>query len=86
MRLRQVEKALDHPDYIFELKHDGFLAVTYLQNGECKILSRNLNNLRFTSLKEALAKLPVQKQIGVPGNAHSLGYEHVRRLPCGDHC
>ena len=56
MRLRQVEKPFDHPDYIFELKHDGFRAVAYLQNDECKILSRNLNDLRFASLKEALAK------------------------------
>src|SRR6516225_1734502 len=63
MRLRQVEKAFDHPDYIFELKHDGFRAVVYLQKGECKILSRNLNDLRFASLKEALAKLPVQNAI-----------------------
>jgi bifunctional non-homologous end joining protein LigD len=63
MRLRQVEKAFDHPDYIFELKHDGFRAVVYLQNGECKILSRNLNDMRFASLKEALAKLPVQNAI-----------------------
>ena len=39
MRLRQVEKALDHPDYIFELKRGGFRAIGYLQNGECKILS-----------------------------------------------
>jgi bifunctional non-homologous end joining protein LigD len=63
MRLRQVEKAFDDADYIFELKHDGFRAVVYLQNGECKILSRNLNNLRFTLLKEVLAKLPVQYAI-----------------------
>jgi bifunctional non-homologous end joining protein LigD len=63
MRLRQVEKAFDNPDYIFELKHDGFRAVAYLQNGECKILSRNLNHLRFGSLKEALAKLPVENAI-----------------------
>jgi len=63
MRLRQVEKPFDHPDYIFELKHDGFRAVAYLQNDECKILSRNLNDLRFASLKEALAKLPVQNAI-----------------------
>ena len=63
MRLRQVERAFDHPDYIFELKHDGFRAVAYVQNDECKILSRNLNDLRFASLKEALAKLPVQNAI-----------------------
>jgi hypothetical protein len=34
MRLRQVEKAFD-PDYTFELKHDGFRAVAFVQNGDC---------------------------------------------------
>ena len=42
MRLGQVEKAFDHADYIFELKHDGFRAVAYLYNGECKLISRNM--------------------------------------------
>src|SRR6516164_3422262 len=63
MRLSLVREPFDHPDYIFELKHDGFRGVAYLQHGECKILSRNLNHLRFASLKEALAKLPVQNAI-----------------------
>ena len=58
MRLRLVKEPFDHPDYIFELKHDGFRAVTYVQNGECKILSRNSNQLRFKSLRANLAKLP----------------------------
>jgi len=31
MRLRRVKEPFDHPDYIFELKHDGFRAVAYLQ-------------------------------------------------------
>ena len=59
MRLRLVGKPFDHPDYIFELKHDGFRAVAYMQNGECKLISRNLNN----SLKKELAKLPVGNAI-----------------------
>ena len=63
MRLRLVGKPFDHPDYIFELKHDGFRAVAYMQNGECKLISRNLNNLRFNSLKKELAKLPVGNAI-----------------------
>ena len=58
MRLRLVKEPFDHPDYIFELKHDGFRAVVYIQNGECKILSRNSNQLRFKSLRANLAKLP----------------------------
>ena len=45
MRLRLVREPFDHPDYIFELKHDGFRAVAYLQNGECKLISRNLKPL-----------------------------------------
>ena len=45
MRLRLVREPFDHPDYIFELKHDGFRAVAYLQNGESKLVSRNQSNL-----------------------------------------
>ena len=63
MRLRLVREPFDHPDYIFELKHDGFRAVAYLQTRECKIISRNQRNLGFESLKKALAKLPVQTAI-----------------------
>ena len=37
MRLRLVKKPFDNPDYIFELKHDGFRAVVCIQNGECKL-------------------------------------------------
>jgi bifunctional non-homologous end joining protein LigD len=63
MRLRLVKEPFDHPDYIFELKHDGFRAVVYVQNSECKILSRNSNQLRFKSLRENLARLQVQDAI-----------------------
>jgi len=41
MRLRLVRGPFDHPDYIFELKHDGFRAIAYLENGECKLVSRS---------------------------------------------
>ena len=63
MRLRLIKEPFDHPDYIFELKHDGFRAVAYLQNGECKLISRKLKNLRFQSLRTVVAKLAVQSAI-----------------------
>jgi len=63
MRLRRVHVAFDDPDYLFELKHDGFRAIVYVENGECRIVSRNLKNLRFDSLKKALAELPVRNAI-----------------------
>lgn len=53
----------DHPDYIFELKHDGFRAVAYIEDGECKIVSRNMKTLRFQSLSKDLAKLRVRSAI-----------------------
>ena len=58
-----MREPFDHPDYIFELKHDGFRAIAYLQNGESKLVSRNQRNLGFESLKKALATLPVQTAI-----------------------
>jgi hypothetical protein len=30
MRLRLVKQAFDHPDYIFELKHEGFRALVHI--------------------------------------------------------
>ena len=63
MRLRLVREPFDHPDYIFELKHDGFRAVAYLQHGESKLVSRNQRNLGFAAFKRPLAKLPVENAI-----------------------
>jgi len=63
MRLRLVREPFDHPDYIFELKHDGFRAIAYLQHGESKLVSRNQRNLGFEALKRLLAKLPIENAI-----------------------
>ena len=64
MRLRLVREPFDHPDYIFELKHDGFRALAYIDAGECKLISRNLNRFKsFESLKKSLDKFPVQNAI-----------------------
>lgn len=39
--LQSRKQAFDHPDWLFELKYDGFRALAYLQDGECKLVSRN---------------------------------------------
>jgi bifunctional non-homologous end joining protein LigD len=46
MRLQRVAKPFDNPDYIFELKHDGFRAIAYIDDGKCKLVSRNANHSR----------------------------------------
>jgi bifunctional non-homologous end joining protein LigD len=46
-----------------ELKHDGFRALSYIQNHGCKLIPRNQNNLRFTSLKKTLEEFPIDDAI-----------------------
>jgi bifunctional non-homologous end joining protein LigD len=79
MRLRLVKEPFDHPDYIFELKHDGFRAVTYIQNGECKILSRNSRVLRFPSLSKNLSSLRVEDAI-IDGEIISMDANGISRF------
>ena len=34
-------RPFDRSDYLFELKYDGFRAMSYFQNGKCELVSRN---------------------------------------------
>ena len=64
MRLSRIAKPFDDPDYVFELKHDGFRALAYIDAAECKLVSRNLIHFKsFASLKESLGKMLVQNAI-----------------------
>jgi ATP-dependent DNA ligase len=45
MRLRLVKEPFDHPDYIFELKDDGFRAVTYGKDLFDEICRRDLEGI-----------------------------------------
>ncbi len=63
MRLR-IAKPFNDPDYIFELKHDGFRALAYVEEGTCRLVSRNSNLFKsFEALKQSLGKLRVQNAI-----------------------
>lgn len=54
----------DHPDWVFELKHDGFRALAYITEDGCRLVSRR-NNIfrRFPLLNESLGNLPVKSAI-----------------------
>ena len=41
MRLMQRPKPFDHQDWIFEIKYDGFRALAHIENGGCRLVSRN---------------------------------------------
>jgi bifunctional non-homologous end joining protein LigD len=58
MTLSRVAEPFDHSDRIFELKHDGFRSLAYLENGQCRLVSRpRIEYKRFDVLRKSLAHL-----------------------------
>ena len=47
----------DHPDWLYEIKHDGFRALAVVEEGRCRFFSRNKHRLTgFRDLAEAIVK------------------------------
>jgi bifunctional non-homologous end joining protein LigD len=48
------EKPFDDPNWLFEIKWDGYRAVSFLENGAVRLVSRNQNDLtpRYPELRE----------------------------------
>src|SRR6266478_862026 len=64
MRLSRILAPFDNPDFVFELKHDGFRSLAYITDGRCSLVSWRTNYYqRFDSLKAALANLQVTDAI-----------------------
>ena len=48
-------RPFSHPDWIYEIKWDGFRSLAYLDDGHCKLVSRNGNEFKsFAALNLAL--------------------------------
>jgi bifunctional non-homologous end joining protein LigD len=49
-----VEKPFDNPEWLFEIKWDGYRAVSFIQDGKVRLVSRNQNDLtaEFPELHE----------------------------------
>jgi bifunctional non-homologous end joining protein LigD len=60
----RIAAPFDHDDFLFELKHDGFRAVAYIENGDCRLISRKqIQYKSFAGLSKALAGLRVKDAI-----------------------
>jgi bifunctional non-homologous end joining protein LigD len=60
----RIAAPFDHQDWFFELKHDGFRALAYVENGSCRLISRKqIQYKSFATLCTALATLPVRDAI-----------------------
>jgi bifunctional non-homologous end joining protein LigD len=57
MPLARLQAPFDHPDWLFELKYDGFRALAYVDNGGVQLVSRKGNVYKpFANLCAALAQ------------------------------
>jgi len=81
MTLTRIAAPFDHPDFVFELKYDGFRCLTYISESHCDLVSSRSSNQykSFDSLKTALAKLKVKNAI-VDGEIVCLDSEGRSRL------
>src|ERR1700693_1399207 len=64
MTLSPRAQPFDDPDWLFELKHDGFRSLAYVEDGNCRLVSRRRNTYKsFEILRNALAGLKAQNAI-----------------------
>jgi bifunctional non-homologous end joining protein LigD len=55
MPLSRKPAPVDHPEWVFELKYDGFRSLAIIQNGRCELISRNGHPFNsFDSLRRHL--------------------------------
>lgn len=54
MLAESIEKPFDDPDWLFEIKWDGYRAIAFIENGRVRLVSRNQNELtaRYPELKD----------------------------------
>jgi bifunctional non-homologous end joining protein LigD len=55
MPLSRKPAPFDHPEWIFELKYDGFRSLAVIHDGRCELISRNGHPFSFDSLRKDLA-------------------------------
>jgi ATP-dependent DNA ligase len=77
--LASLHAPFDHPDWIFELRYDGFRALAYIDNGQCRLVSRRGTAYKsFSNLCSAIASAIPQAVLD--GEIVHLGSDGKPRL------
>jgi bifunctional non-homologous end joining protein LigD len=71
-KLARSLQPFDDKDWLFELKHDGFRSLAYLENGHCRLVSRRRNTYKSLVLREALSGLRAQSAIWTERSSPSI--------------
>jgi bifunctional non-homologous end joining protein LigD len=73
MPLIRVAEPFDHPDWIFELKHDGFRALAHVDAGRCSLVSRRRHVYKqFAELQGAIGQTVHARQAILDGEVVCL--------------
>jgi bifunctional non-homologous end joining protein LigD len=82
MPLSRKPAPFDHPEWVFELKYDGFRSLAIIQNGRAQLVSRNGHPFSsFADLQKAVAspypgKTVIDGEIGTFCD-HVFNCEHL---------
>jgi bifunctional non-homologous end joining protein LigD len=76
MLAESIEKPFDGPEWLFEIKWDGYRAVAFIENGKVRLVSRNQNELtaRYPELKD-MAQFVKGKNVILDGEVVALDDE-----------
>jgi hypothetical protein len=56
MPLGRRRRPFSHPDWLFEIKWDGFRSLAQIEDGQCRLISRNGNEFKsFSVLNDVIA-------------------------------
>jgi bifunctional non-homologous end joining protein LigD len=81
MPLAVLREPFDHPDWIYEVKYDGFRALAVVEHGACRLVSRNGNTFKsFPALTAALAAILPGSDAVLDGEIVCLGLDGEPRF------
>jgi len=65
MLAESIDEPFDGDDWLFEIKWDGYRAITFIDNGKARLVSRNQNDLtpRYPELKEMPRSIKAKQAI-----------------------
>lgn len=67
MPLSRKPAPFDHPEWIFELKYDGFRSLAIIHNGRCELISRNGHPFKTFELLRRDLTMPWSRQTVIDG-------------------
>jgi bifunctional non-homologous end joining protein LigD len=83
MLANSVEKPFDNPEWIYEIKYDGYRAIAEIESGKVKLYSRNKIsfNEKFAAVAQSLQKFPGNAVLdGEIVVVDSVGHPHFQWL------